>query len=36
MTWWLPLRDVGGVPYNRYATRLDVDVRVCAVTGYRG
>ena len=35
-TWWIPLRDVGGVPYNRYATRLDVDIRVCAVTSYRG
>jgi hypothetical protein len=35
-TWWVPLRDVGGVPYTRYATRLEVDVRVCAVTGYRG
>ena len=35
-TWWLPLRDVGGVPYSRYATRLEVDVRVCAVTGFRG
>jgi hypothetical protein len=35
-TWWIPLRDVGGVPYTRYATQLEVDVRVCAVTGYRG
>jgi hypothetical protein len=35
-TWWIPLRDVGGAPYARYATRLEVDVRVCAVTGYRG
>ncbi|MGH8650421.1 MAG: hypothetical protein ACREUP_14130 [Burkholderiales bacterium] len=35
-TWWIPLRDTGGVPYNRYATRLEVDVRVCAVTSYRG
>ena len=35
-TWWIPLRDVGGVPYSRYATRLEVDVRVCAVTSYRG
>ena len=36
LTWWIPLRDVGGVPYSHYATRLEVDVRVCAVTGYRG
>jgi hypothetical protein len=35
-TWWIPLSDVGGVPYTRYTTRLEVDVRVCAVTGYRG
>jgi hypothetical protein len=35
-SWWIPLRDVGGLPYARYATRLEVDVRVCAVTGYRG
>ena len=35
-TWWIPLRDVGGVPYTRYATRLEVDIRVCAVTSYRG
>ncbi len=35
-TWWIPLREVGGVPYTRYATQLEVDVRVCAVTGYRG
>ena len=35
-TWWIPLRDVGGVPYTRYATRLEVDARVCAVTSYRG
>jgi len=34
--WWIPLRDVGGVPYTRYAARLEVDVRVCAVTGFRG
>jgi len=35
-TWWIPLGDWGGTPYTRYATRLEVDVRVCAVTGFRG
>jgi len=35
-TWWIPLGDWEGTPYTRYATRLEVDVRVCAVTGYRG
>ena len=36
ITWWLPLSDGEGAPYTRYATRLEVDVRVCAVTSYRG
>ena len=35
-TWWIPLGDWGGTPYTHYATRLEVDVRVCAVTSYRG
>jgi hypothetical protein len=35
-TWWVPLGDWRGAPFTHYATRLEVDVRVCAVTGYRG
>jgi len=35
-TWWIPLGRWGGAPYTHYATRLEVDVRVCAVTSYRG
>jgi hypothetical protein len=35
-SWWIPLRDGSGPPYSRYAARLEVDARVCAVTGFRG
>lgn len=35
-TWWLPLGIDSGAPYSRYSVRLDVDARVCAVTGFRG
>jgi hypothetical protein len=35
-TWWMPLREGSGAPYSRYSVRLEVDARVCAVTGYRG
>jgi hypothetical protein len=34
--WWMPLGAGGGAPYSRYAARLEVDARVCAVTGFRG
>ncbi|HSB49472.1 MAG TPA: hypothetical protein VLD15_08155 [Burkholderiales bacterium] len=36
LAWWVPLREGSGVPYRRYAARLEVDARVCAVTSYRG
>jgi hypothetical protein len=36
LTWWVPLRDGSGAPYSRYFARLEVDAKVCAVTGYRG
>ena len=35
-TWWIPFLEGSGAPYSRYAARLEVDVSVCAVTGYRG
>jgi hypothetical protein len=35
-TWWLPLPHLGGVPFSRYSAQLEVDSRVCAVTGQRG
>ena len=35
-TWWIPFLEESGAPYSRYATRLEVDSRVCAVTGFRG
>jgi hypothetical protein len=35
-TWWIPFLEGSGAPYSRYAARLEVDARVCAVTGYRG
>lgn len=35
-TWWIPFPEGSGAPYSRYAARLEVDARVCAVTGYRG
>ena len=35
-TWWIPFLEGSGAPYSRYATRLEVDARVCAVTGFRG
>lgn len=36
LTWWIPLPYFGGVPFSRYSARLEVDSRVCAVTGQRG
>jgi hypothetical protein len=36
LTWWVPLPHVGGVPFSRYSAQLEVDSRVCAVTGRRG
>jgi len=36
LTWWVPLGGGSGAPYSRYSARLEVDARVCAVTGYRG
>lgn len=34
--WWVPFLEGSGRPYSRYAAHLEVDARVCAVTGYRG
>lgn len=34
-TWWIPLPHVGGTPYTHYSAQLEVDTRVCAVTGFR-
>jgi hypothetical protein len=36
LTWWIPLPHVGGVPFTTYSAQLEVDSRVCAVTGRRG
>jgi hypothetical protein len=36
LTWWVPLREGSGAPYSRHSARLEVNARVCAVTGYRG
>lgn len=36
LTWWIPLPHVGGVPFTSYSAQLEVDSRVCAVTGRRG
>jgi len=36
LTWWVPLPHVGGVPFSRYRARLQVDGRLCAITGRRG
>lgn len=35
-TWWIPFLERSGAPYSRYAVRLEVDSKVCAVTGFRG
>jgi hypothetical protein len=35
-TWWIPRGDAAGSPLTRHAARLEVNVRVCAVTGFRG
>ena len=35
-TWWVPLPRVGGRPYTHYRVQLEVDSKVCAVTGRRG
>lgn len=34
--WWVPFLEGSGRPYSRYVVRLEVDARVCAVTGFRG
>ncbi len=36
LTWWIPLPHVGGVPFTAYSAQLELDSRVCAVTGQRG
>lgn len=36
LTWWIPLPHVGGVPFTRYTAQLELDSRLCAVTGGRG
>ena len=36
LTWWIPLPHVGGVPFTSYRAHLELDSRVCAVTGGRG
>ena len=36
LTWWIPLPHVGGVPFTRYSALLELDSRLCAVTGGRG
>lgn len=36
LTWWIPLPHVGGVPFTSYSDQLELDSRVCAVTGRRG
>jgi hypothetical protein len=36
LIWWIPLPHVGGVPFTRYSAQLELDSRVCAVTGSRG
>lgn len=36
VTWWVPLLEESGAPYSRHSTRLEIDARVCAVTGFRG
>jgi len=36
LIWWVPLPHVGGVPFSRYSAGLEIDSRVCAVTGQRG
>ena len=36
VTWWIPRLQGSGAPYSRYSARLEVDARVCAVTGFRG
>jgi hypothetical protein len=35
-TWWVPLRGGGGAPYSHYSAQLEIDARVCSVTGFRG
>jgi hypothetical protein len=34
--WWIPLPQIGGSPYTHYRAQLEVDAKVCAVTGHRG
>ena len=34
-TWWIPLTRFGGTPYTRYGASLEVDSKVCTVTGRR-
>ena len=36
LIWWVPLPHVGGVPFSRYSAYLEIDSRVCTVTGQRG